>query len=288
MRPVRRKLALVYVIMLAACGSRTALVGDESEETSTTDASVPHKDAALPTRDADIQLDGAPDVFRNDCVDPTDTYIYLISFAEELYSYDPAAGTFRDIGLVDCPTFYDNAFSMAVDRKGTAYVLLYNQAGNDPAQGGLYQVSTKTAKCTSIPSYVSGQDNFQVYGMGFATNGGGPSESLYVQGGGDFQSATGLATIDTTTFGLTFLGDSTPPIFGGELTGTGDGRLFGFFYYQSDQSTFLLGELDKNQRTAFVASAGHPDFPRTTADFRSRFGAAISTSSPRRTPTVRQ
>jgi hypothetical protein len=241
----RTKLALVYVLMIAACGSRTALVGDESEESSADDSGVTRKDAAQIPRDADVKLDGAPDVFRNDCLDPSDTYIYLISYTEELYSYDPAAGIFRDIGTVDCPTFYDNAFSMAVDRKGTAYVLLYNQAGTDPAQGGLYKVSTKTAKCESIPSYVSGQQNFQVYGTGFATNGGGPSETFYVQGAGDFGSGTGLATIDTDTFDLTLLGNSTPPIFGGELTGTGDGRLFGFFFYESDQTSFLLGELDK-------------------------------------------
>jgi hypothetical protein len=243
MRAVRRRLAVAYVILIAACGSRTALVGDEGEESSD-DAGVTHKDGSTDSaRDVEVKLDGAPDVVRNDCPDASVTFIYLISESRELYSYDVAGGIFRDIGTVNCPTSYTQAFSMAVDRQGTAYVLFWD-GDNLNAQGNLFRVSTATAACKAIPEYVAGQQGFEVYGNGFATNGGGPSESLYVQGGG-FGSNSGLATIDTTTFQLTFLGNNSPPIGEGELTGTGDGRLFGFFAFASDTSTFYLGELDK-------------------------------------------
>jgi hypothetical protein len=241
---MRRRLAIAYVILIGACGSRTALVGDEIEESSA-DASITHKDGSADSaRDVEVKLDGAPDVFRNDCPDAAATFIYLISESRELYSYDVLGGIFRDIGTINCPTSYTQAFSMAVDRQGTAYVLFWD-GDSLSAQGNLFRVSTATAACKAIPEYVPGQQGFEVYGNGFATNGGGPSETLYVQGASSFGSSSGLASIDTNTFQLTFIGNNNPELQGGELTGTGDGRLFGFFFFASDTSTFYLGELDK-------------------------------------------
>ena len=250
---MRRPIALAYVLLIAACGSRTALVGDETEESSEDGGVLRRDGGADAARDVEVRLDGAPDVFRNDCPDPSATFIYLISEARELYSYDPTGGVFRDIGTVSCPTNYSEAFSMAVDRKGTAYVLFWD--GNQTANGDLFRVSTATAACKAIPEYVPNQQGFNVYGTGFATNGGGPSESLYVQGAGDFGSSTGLASIDTTTFELTFLGNNNPGIYGGELTGTGDGRLFGFFFFASDKTAPYLGEIDKTNGSLLSQTA---------------------------------
>jgi hypothetical protein len=242
---MRRRIAVAYAVVIAACGSRTALVGDEPGESSVNDASAIGRDSGDASRDAEIRLDGAPDVFTNDCPDASVTFIYLISLSRELYSYNPVDGVFRDIGTVNCPTSLPDAFSMAVDRQGTAYVLFYD-GQTDPtkiAQGDLFRVSTANASCKAIPEYTPNQAGFSAFGTGFATNGGGPSETLYVQGGGNFGSSTGLASIDTTTFKLTFLGNNSPPIAEGELTGTGDGRLFGFFSF--DGLNFNLGEIDK-------------------------------------------
>jgi hypothetical protein len=244
---MRRYLAVAYALVIAACGSRTALVDDETAEFSD-DASVAHKDGGDASRDADaqIKLDGAPDVFVNDCPDASVTFIYLISDARELYSYNPVDGNFRDIGTVNCPTPFLSlsAFSMAVDRQGIAYVLMWD--GQTSGSGEIFRVDTANASCTAIPEYRQNQQGFGVFGMGFATNGGGPSERLYVQGGEFYGTNAGLATIDTTTFNLSFIGNNDPEIYGGELTGSGDGRLFGFFFFESDQSSFNLGELDKS------------------------------------------
>ena len=181
---MRRRLAVAYALVIAACGSRTALVDDETAEF-TDDASVSHKDGGDASRDADaqIKLDGAPDVFVNDCSDASVTFIYLISDARELYSYNPVDGNIRDIGTVNCPSSVANlsAFSMAVDRQGTAYVLMWDGQSSDT--GEIFRVDTANASCKAIPEYAQNQQGFGVFGMGFATNGGGPSERLYVQGG---------------------------------------------------------------------------------------------------------
>jgi hypothetical protein len=56
--------------------------------------------------------------------------------------------------------------------------------------------------------------------------------------------ASGVASIDTTSFTLSFIGNANPAIAAAELTGTGDGRLFAFYYPTTPTMTFL-GELDK-------------------------------------------
>ncbi|MEO8876221.1 MAG: hypothetical protein ABI461_11585, partial [Polyangiaceae bacterium] len=239
---MRRRLAFCCVAILVACGSRTALVGDEDQTIASSDDAGEHDASIDAGRDAELRLDGAPDVFRNDCPDPSTTFIYLISQTRELYSFNPVTNAFHDIGLVDCPTTDGEVFSMAVDRAGTAYVLFYD--GNTPATGSLWRVSTANAACKAIPEYVAGQHGFNAYGMGFATNAGGPSETLYLEGAEYFGSSGGLATLDTTTFELDALGSNNPEIQGGELTGTGDGRLFSFFFY-GDESVMFLGQLDK-------------------------------------------
>jgi hypothetical protein len=94
----------------------------------------------------------------------------------------------------------------------------------------LYRVSTATGACIGTP-FQSNQSGFTAFGMGYATNAAGPTESLFVAGTGDTGSATsrGLGRIDTTSFLLTKVGNFVPDIRRAELTGTGDGRLFAFY-----------------------------------------------------------
>jgi hypothetical protein len=88
--------------------------------------------------------------------------------------------------------------------------------------------------------------------MGFSTNGGGPSETLFVAGGDLVTSPNptapapnqDLGSIDVTTFQLTDIGAFNPFINDVELTGTGDGRLFAF-WSTDEVSNTNISEIDK-------------------------------------------
>jgi hypothetical protein len=143
--------------------------------------------------------------------------IYLLGKTQELYSFDPGALALTKVGIVDCPQSGGTAtpFSMSIDRSGTAWVL-YND-------GHMYHVDTKTAACTAT-SFVPGQAGYKKFGMGFVSDApGSTAETLHVA------NEIGIATINAQTLTVTPKGS-----FGfsaaAELTGTGDARLFGFFF----------------------------------------------------------
>ncbi|MDF2697939.1 MAG: hypothetical protein K0S65_6322, partial [Labilithrix sp.] len=91
-------------------------------------------------------------------------------------------------------------------------------------------VSTTDASCTAT-GFAPGQQGFLKFGMAFASNGnGGAEETLYISGllG---SSGKGFGKIDLGTLKVTMLGEYSNALAGqaAELTGTGDGRLYGFF-----------------------------------------------------------
>ncbi len=275
---------LLVVLALVACGSRTGLLVDQltsapdagvdPDAEVIADAQVP-EDVFVPGIDASKRTDA---IVRNDCPDPSTTFIYMISETSELLSFYPPTNTFKTVGSVSCPTTA-TPFSMAVDRTGVAYVLYNN--------GFLFKVSTKTADCEAT-TFVSGQSNFTRFGMGFATKDLGPAEDLYVAGNSFAGGGLGLATIDTTSFLLRTVGPFVPSIDQAELTGTGDGRLYAFykkpdpsgdgavpgsFIAEIDKSNgFVLGEdklalLDQGQGWAFAFWGG--DFYNFTGESES-------------------
>jgi hypothetical protein len=158
--------------------------------------------------------------------------VYVVSLQRDLFSFLPTTGVFTSIGKVDCPTqAWPN--SMAVDRHGTAWL--------STSDGALFKVSTADASCQPT-AFEVGQHGFTKLGMGFATSGpGATDETLYATGydvdlfnGG--VTGQGLATIDLTTMKLTPIADYSGSLgkMGASLTGTGDGRLFGFFTTSPD------------------------------------------------------
>jgi hypothetical protein len=173
-------------------------------------------------------------------------YIYTLTSDHYLYSFDPPSASFTRIGELFCPgepSMLTN--SMAVDRKGTAYVSFQD--------GALFKVSTKTAACAST-AFVTGQQGWGKYGMGFATNGTGPSETLYVAEASYNHLSKGLATIDTTTFAFNFIGPFSNPLGNAvELTGTGDGHLYAFFL--ATTSGGYLAEIDKTNANMVSTTA---------------------------------
>jgi hypothetical protein len=250
-------------LLLLACGSRTGLLIDEELETPPTDGGGPRdggtrRDGSI--RDASeeplplIDATPRPDVVRNDCPDAAATLIYVVTEQNELYSFYPTTATFTQIGLLACPSAGGNPFSMAVDRKGTAYVVFQDviQSPNGtqpgPGDGELFRVSTATGACIKEP-FQQGQQGVYTFGMGFASDTNGPNETLFIATDNlDNQTApASLGTINVTSFALSILGPFAPPIKNAELTGTGDGRLFAFYAVGAEQSPpdSAIGEIDK-------------------------------------------
>jgi hypothetical protein len=159
------------------------------------------------------------------CVDPCAVHdvelIYVVDEEAILWGFDPRAlpqDPFRRIGHLTC-TSASAPFSMSVDRKGIAWVLYQN--------GFMYRVSVIDGECTG-PVYDASVDNRLGFGMSFVAdryNG----ERLFVAAD---DAPIDLAVLDVTqrppewrTMGrIETAGERGP-----ELTGTGDGALYGFF-----------------------------------------------------------
>jgi hypothetical protein len=164
--------------------------------------------------------------------------VYVVSDANDLYSFKPDTLTFTKVGRLDCRSAaLATPNSMAVDRSGAAWV--------NYSDGTLFKVSTKDATCQSTP-FQAGQNNFVKFGMAFSSNSAGSNEeTLFVAGLADLLAGgrAGLGKIDLGTMKLSFVGDYTGTLRGqgAELTGTGDAKLFGF--YTTDPAT--LATIDK-------------------------------------------
>lgn len=175
--------------------------------------------------------------------------IYVLSSGERaLFRFDPQALSFTRIGNVVCPASGDT-FSMAVDRKGNAWV--------EYSDGSLFLVSTKDAHCTQT-AYRPSRDGFATFGMGFAKNDSGDGETLYVEG-------DALGTIDTKTLQLDLVGATGLGL--AELTGTGNGLLYAFHVSSGRvakldkatgavQATYRTAAADTNASWAFAHWGG--------------------------------
>jgi hypothetical protein len=171
-------------------------------------------DASVPAAEVDAGPepgsfgDASAPPFDADCTEET-KQIYVLGTDKALYRFYPETLKFVRIGTVGCPTAA-GTFSMAIDRRGTAWV--------EFTDGRLFAVDTRDATCKPT-AFRPGQVGFTTFGMGFARNGDSANgETLYVAG-------AGLASLDTKTFDLTFRGSLS---FGRtELTAL-DTQLFAF------------------------------------------------------------
>ena len=179
----------------------------------------PNGDSGLPpSGDGSV---GVPDPTDDNCTVMRARWVYVVDNDNTLYRFEPDSLTFIPIGSLACDP-NSTPFSMSVDRNATAYVLYQT--------GDLYQVSTADASCQPT-SFVPHQHGFELFGMGFvADDEENTSETLFVAGGPASEvGGSGriqLATIDVGSLTLTPRGQ---PFVGlPELTGTGDGQLWGF------------------------------------------------------------
>lgn len=170
--------------------------------------------------------------------------VYVVSAEYDLYKFEPDKLAFTKIGRLECPSGGASPNSMAVDRSGTAWV--------NYSDGSLFKVSTKDASCTET-AFLPGQSGFVKFGMAFASDAAGSqSETLFVSGieDGTLSGGKGLAKIDLQTMKLTRIQDYPGALakMGAELTGTGDGRLYGFF------TTFPFATLAKIDKASAATS----------------------------------
>jgi hypothetical protein len=231
MRAVPPVLGIVLVTCALACSAGGAKDNAPTELTPDTGHDGSVVDGGF-TPDTSGGFDVDPgETSGGDCAEEN-KQIYIVSQGNDLVRFSPATMTLKTIGTLSCPTGggFATPFSMAVDRKGTAWVLF-----ND---GHLYKVSTKDASCVAT-SFVVGQAGFTTFGMGFvADSSGSTTETLYVA---DYDGK-GLGKINTSTLKLTFVGDYGSPLGAGELTGTGTARIFAFF----NQTPVVVAELNKS------------------------------------------
>jgi hypothetical protein len=156
--------------------------------------------------------------------------VYMLTWSNNLYRFDPGTLAFTKIANLSCLPSSFSAFSMAVDRNGTAWI--EGWVASPTIQWFLHEVSTSDGSCTGSLT-LPGSHNFETAGGGetyVADIANGPAETLYsaafagtAGGGSQFR----LSTIDTTS-GVVTLGGTlnTDPSSGVALTGTGDARLF--------------------------------------------------------------
>lgn len=147
--------------------------------------------------------------------------IYLVDSNARLASFDPRKlprDPFREIGTLACNPA-STPYSMTVDRDGLAWVLY--------ADGTLFRVSILDAHCT--PVRIDRSIMPAVYGMGYVSDGPrATTERLYIAD----DASLLLGELDIRQTPVTFRPVqriTTTSKFGPELTGTGAGKLFGYF-----------------------------------------------------------
>jgi hypothetical protein len=169
--------------------------------------------------------------------------VYVLSAQNDIYSFDPPTKAFTKVTALNCPgtsTMQPN--SMAVDRDGNAWVNYVDALLG--TSGAIFKVNIASGTCAATNIKLT--SGWYQLGMGYSTaSATDPTDTLYVaatngasgcQGGGGNplgggSTSAGLGIIDTDAGTLTPVGPFTGSLAGqsAELTGTGDGRLYGFF-----------------------------------------------------------
>jgi hypothetical protein len=150
------------------------------------------------------------------CVEAS-RWIYTVDEDGMFSRFDPTTSTFTDIGMLACPTFY-TPFSMAVDQNAVAWVLY--------SDGSLFRVDASTGKCQAT-NYEPKQHGLKVFGMGFVFDPSTGVDTLFIADGAiNSMTESELATVSFPSLEVTPIGTVTAG--SPELSGTGDGSLWGF------------------------------------------------------------
>jgi hypothetical protein len=186
--------------------------------------------AALPADPGNFMAFGEAGVDSGPECDEATKDPFVLSEAKALYAFHPPDLAFKSLGPLSCQAGAATPTSMAVDRRGIAWVRYSN--------GSIWKVSTKDLACEAT-TYASPLDStwpFFQFGMGFSSKERGSSEEqLYLSDA----LGNGHGKLDVTTLKVAFVGPYTSPLANrrAELTGTGDGRLYGFFVTKEKEPT---------------------------------------------------
>lgn len=207
---VSRDLAPIAALLLAACTTGTAR----------TDAGDARVDAGEPRVDAGLLPDAGP---LCGCTGGLhNSRIFLMSDQAELWMYDPIADAFEFVVGPVCATV-DRPFSMAIDPRGLAWVQYIETRR-------VLTIDVNDLRACEDSGYLPTVREFPHFGMSFVQR--GACASLYglsYSGGGEHREGPGLGYLGRVEGDPPRMTTLAPIDYdGGELAGTGDGRLFGF------------------------------------------------------------
>jgi hypothetical protein len=187
-------------------------------------------------------------------------WIYTLDESGMLSTFNPTDRSYADIGLLTCPASWGTPFSMAVDQKAVAWV--------EYSSGELFRVDTATAACSATSFQVD--PDLSNFGMGFVFQPTTGVDTLYVAGGPAYGSVPStLGIISFPSLALTRVATIT---FGDpELTGTGDGELWGFApSFISATGVTTLAQIDP-RTGAVLKSWEYPSIATSGASWAVKF-----------------
>jgi hypothetical protein len=203
---------LAATSLLGACTTRSHAPDDDAGE-------VPPDATAAPDApgedDAGARCGCAPGIH--------DDHVLVISDDAELWAFDPRDASFERVRGSLCETA-ESPFSMAIDAQGRAYVMFVESRAIRS-----FDLADPSASCagSGIDASAAG---IGLAGMTFVREPATLCESMYLHsysGDGAFDEGPGAGTlglVDPSSRAVTAL--ATIDYDGGELAGTGDGRLF--------------------------------------------------------------
>ncbi len=167
-----------------------------------------------PATSGSVPLQGFIDT---QCSGAASRLIYVVEEDGTFAGFDPNTLQYINIAQLDCPGSA-GPFSMAVDQQAVAWV--------EDMDGQIFRVDTGTGACAAT-SFTPGQGGFDTFGMGFSFDPLTGLDTLFIAGG-TFLNA-GPTELGTISFPDLRVHDVGPVSIGWpELTGTGDGQLWGF------------------------------------------------------------
>ena len=229
-------LPAVAGLAIIACSSSSPRSGFESpppaDSTSSSSSS-----GASGNSSGFVQGDSGP-TNTDGCSDAA-KLVYVLSLEGDLYSFAPADKKFVKIGALNCTsggrTF--GTVSMAVDREAVAWVNMRDELSLT-GESQMFKVDTKSAAGTG--TNIQGSWG----GMGFSTNAGTTDkETLFVIGQGSALNGA-LKRVDFAKEEIVPVSDLKEQV-DLELTGTGDGRLYGFL----QSNPLAIAAVDKSNAT---------------------------------------